>query len=223
MESGSTACHGYMSFFGANRCFASGFTRLFCPIEESVSTDEGLRLSPYVQEANRVEHLTVALTGGRQVDMVLSNRQLAPAERAKVLLLQGHLSVTDVNQHLFIRVEYGWNCKDYSLTVPAGISTTRYRRFDGEDGAIYEGNNVVTLPSCFKVIPNGSALAGAAAREVSSARVADQNQNAESDEDVPLPIDPEILVDTDVVDAPIAQKPGFFARSWNVLQQDNSK
>ncbi|CAF1000633.1 unnamed protein product, partial [Adineta ricciae] len=39
IDSGAPTCHTYMPFLGRNRCFASGFTRIFCPIEESVSTD----------------------------------------------------------------------------------------------------------------------------------------------------------------------------------------
>ncbi|CAF0817157.1 unnamed protein product [Rotaria sordida] len=149
-----SACHTNMSYFGRNKCFATGFTRLFCPIEESISLDDRLQLSSYFNTTNKVERLTIAVTGGRHIDMFLSNDQMTPAEQVKILLLQGHLIVADINTNLPIRVEYGWNCDDFSLVVPAGFSATRYRRFDGENLAIYEGNSIVPLPRCFRVIPN---------------------------------------------------------------------
>jgi hypothetical protein len=143
-----------MPFFGRNRCFATGFTRLFCSVEESISKNDRLQLASFLKTTNRVEHLTLAVTGSHRVDMSLSNDQMKPAEQVKILLIKGHLAVTDVNLNLPIRVEYGWNCDDFSLAVPSGFSASRYRRFDGENLAIYEGDSVITLPLCFRVIPN---------------------------------------------------------------------
>jgi hypothetical protein len=145
-----------MPYFGRNRCFATGFTRFFCPIEENISTDDRLELSPYLPSTNRVEHLTIAVTGDRRVDMSLSNDQMRPAERVKILLLQGDLVITDANQYLPVRVEHGSNCDSFSLVVPSGYSNTRYRFFDGQHLANYKENGLIELPTCFRVIPNSA-------------------------------------------------------------------
>ena len=154
LDSGVSTCHTYMPYFDRNKCLASGFTNLFCPIEENISTEDRLELSPYSKNTNQVAHLTIAVTGGRQVQIAFSNDQIRPAKQVKVLLLQGHLTVTDINQNLSIRVEYGRNCNEFGLTVPAGFSATRYRRFDGDNPNIYEENSLIDLPPCFRVIPN---------------------------------------------------------------------
>lgn len=154
LDSAVSTCHTFMPYFGRNKCLASGFTRLFCPIEEDISTEERLQLSPYLKTSNQVEHLTMAVTGGRLVQIAFSNDQIKPAKQAKILLLQGHLTVTDINQNLPIRVEYGRNCNEFGLVVPAGFSATRYRRFDGDNLNIYEGNSLIDLPPCFRVIRN---------------------------------------------------------------------
>ena len=154
LDSGVSTCHTYMPYFDRNKCLASGFTNLFCPIEENISTEDRLELSPYSKNTNQVDHLTIAVTGGRQVQIAFSNDQIRPAKQVKVLLLQGHLTVTDINQNLSIRVEYGRNCNEFGLTVPAGFSATRYRRFDGDNPNIYEENSLIDLPPCFRVIPN---------------------------------------------------------------------
>ena len=153
LDSGPGTCHSYMPHFGLNRCYATGFTRLFCAIEENIANEDRLQLSPYLKSTNKIEHLTIAVTGGRRVDMALSNEQTRPAEQVKVILLQGHLTVTDINDNLPIRVEYGSDCDEFSLSVPEGFSATRYRRFDGENLVVYEGSSVVKLPLCFRVIP----------------------------------------------------------------------
>ncbi|CAF2345144.1 unnamed protein product [Rotaria sp. Silwood2] len=154
LDSAVATCHTFMPYFGQNKCFATGFTRLFCPIERSISLDDRLQLSPYFKTTNYVERLTIAVTGGRHVQMFLSNDQMTPAQQVKILLLQGHLVVTDINTNLPIRVEYGWNCDDFSLVTSIGFSATRYRRFDGENLAIYERNSIVPLPRCFRVVSN---------------------------------------------------------------------
>ena len=154
LDSGVSTCHTFMPFFGRNKCLASGFTHLFCPIEESVSSEDRLQLSPYLKTTNHVDHLTIAVTGGHHVQIFFSNDQIRPAKRVKVLLLQGHLTVTDTNENLPIRVEYGWDCEEFGLIVPAGLSATRYRRFDRDNRNIYEGNILIDLPPCFRVIPN---------------------------------------------------------------------
>ena len=157
LDSEDAACHHFMPFFGRNPCYATGFTRLFCPIVQNIDKDDVLELSPYLQSNNSVEHLTLAVTGGRLVDVSLSNVQMRPAKQVKILLLQGHLVVTDINLNLHIRVEYGSNCDDFSLAVPAGFSATRYRRFDSETLSVQEGDSFIDLPRCFRLIPNFTA------------------------------------------------------------------
>lgn len=156
LDSGPETCHSYMPHFGINKCLATGFTRLFCAIDENISNDDRLELSLYVKTTNQVEHLTIAVTGGRRINMAIRNEQTRPAEQIKILLLQGHLAVTDINDNLPIRVEYGSDCNEFSLSVPEGFSATRYRRFDGDNLVIYEGSSVVKLPLCFRVIPSGN-------------------------------------------------------------------
>ncbi|CAF3403417.1 unnamed protein product [Rotaria sp. Silwood1] len=154
LDSAVSTCHTFMPYFGQNKCFATGFTRLFCPIEQSILLNDRLQLLSYSKTTNSVERLTIAVTGGRHIHMFLRNDQMTPAQQVKILLLQGHLVVTDINVNLPIRVEYGWNCDDFSLSVPIGSSTTRYRRFDGENSVIYEGKSIVPLPDCFRLVSN---------------------------------------------------------------------
>ncbi|CAF3257993.1 unnamed protein product [Rotaria socialis] len=154
LDSEAAACRTFMSHFGQNKCFATGFTRLFCPIEESILSDDRLELPSYVQMEAYVERLTIAVTGSRQVAMSLSNDQMRPAKQVKILLLRGYLLVTDINIDLPILVEYGSNCDDYGLVVPDGFSTTRYRHFDSENTPISLRNRAIDAPSCFQVIPN---------------------------------------------------------------------
>ncbi|CAM4756573.1 unnamed protein product [Rotaria magnacalcarata] len=154
LDSEAAVCSTFMSHFGRNKCFAQGFTRLFCSIEEGISSDDRLELPSYVQMEAYVERLTIAVTGSRQVAMSLSNDQMRPAKQVKILLLRGHLLVTDINIDLPILVEYGSNCDDYSLVVPEGFSTTRYRRFDSDNSPMSLRNRAIVVPSCFQIIPN---------------------------------------------------------------------
>ncbi|UJR28012.1 hypothetical protein I4U23_009271 [Adineta vaga] len=233
LETGASTCHSYMSFLGRNRCLATGFTRLFCPVEESISTDEILLLSPYVQPTNRVEHLTVAVTGGRHIEMALSNRQLSPAQQVKILLLQGHLAVTDINLNLSIRVEYGWNCNDFSLSVPAGFSATRYRRFDGENLPLYEGNSVVTLPICFRVISNGGQVAAIQNAPLvqsppSGPHPGNPIEEPESIEDLPIISKPDTISNLNVANETtiegeeVEENENFILHYWNIIRSDNN-
>ncbi len=235
LDSGIPTCHTFMPYFGRNKCLATGFTRLFCPIEENISIDDRLQLSPYLKTTNHVEHLTLAVTGGRHVDMSLSNDQTRPAEQIKILLLQGHLTVTDINLNLPIRVEYGWNCDDFSLAVPAGFSATRYRRFDGENFAIYEGNSVITLPSCFRVIP----VLGQLLSPILSNTVIPPIVEHESDEEpvtitnsakpemvidsnITNPANSEILIDLNITNSITEDEQNVTSNFWNILRNKNS-
>jgi hypothetical protein len=213
LDSEIATCHTFMPYFGRNKCLATGFTRLFCPIEESISMNDRLQLSPYLKTTNRVEHLTIAVTGSRRVDISLSNSQMRPAEQVKILLLRGHLVVTDINLDLPIRVEYGWNCNEYGLVVPAGFSATRYRRFDGENLAIYEGNSVITLPTCFKVIPNS--ISSIPASTVPPAEL-------ESDEELPIGSNSKIIIDLNATNTTIDDEQNIITNYWNILRSDNS-
>ncbi|CAF0811669.1 unnamed protein product [Adineta steineri] len=236
LNSDLATCHTFMPYLGRNKCLATGFTRLFCPIEENISMDDTLQLPLYLKTTNRVEHLTVAVTrGGRQIQMSLSNRQMIPAEQVKIILIQGHLAVTDINLNLSIRVEYGWNCDDFSLAVPAGFSATRYRRFDGDNLAVTEGNNVITLPGCFKVIPNLvkvpattiiSALlpSGSASASQSEADV-DTVDEKESDENEIITSDiekPHIQVDSDLKNTTNDREQNVISNYWNYLRNNNN-
>jgi hypothetical protein len=154
LESGEAACHDHKAYIGRNRCYATGFTRLFCPITENIGEGDRLELSPYISSNNVVEHLTLAVTGGHHTDMSLSNAQMQPAKRVKILLLLGHLVVTDINLDMHIRVEYGWDCDEFSLSVPAGFSATRYRRFDGGTFTSPNRDRFIDLPRCFRLISN---------------------------------------------------------------------
>jgi len=206
-----------MPYFGINKCLATGFTRLFCPIEEHVSMDDRLHLSPYLRTTNRVEHLTIAVTGNRQVQMSLSNAQMRPAEQVKILLLQGHLAVTDINLDLPIRVEYGWNCKVYSLAVPAGFSATRYRRFDGENLSVYEGNNVITLPPCFKVIPNANSP------QASSSEIKNVSHvELESNDELINQTNPKIIIDLSSSNTTTDDEQNSVSTFWDKLLMNNS-
>jgi len=153
LDSSDATCHHYKHLFGKNPCFATGFTNLFCPIDINVESDDRLELSVQLSANPHVDHLTLAATGGEYVTMSLSNRQTHPAARVKILVLQGHLVVTDVNRDLQIRVEYGSNCDEFSLVVPDVLTATRYRRFNGEAFVFVDGNRFVDLPRCFKLIP----------------------------------------------------------------------
>lgn len=152
LESDAATCHKSKSNFGINKCFATGFTRLFCSIEQGISQDDRLEISLYSTTTNYVEHLTVAVTGGRQVLMSLSNDQMNPAQQIKILLLQGYLVITDINDRLPIRIEYGWNCDDFNLVVPSGFTTTRFYRFYDENVASHQGSRGIALPPCFRVV-----------------------------------------------------------------------
>ena len=154
LNSEEATCHAFMSSFGKNKCLATGFTRLFCSIEDNISKNDYLKLSPYLKQINYLEHLTVAVTGSHHIYMSLSNNQMKPAKQVKILLLQGHLTVTDINPNLPIRVEYGSNCDDFSLIAPAGLTATRYRRFDDDSSTMHGENNTFLLPPCFRVIPS---------------------------------------------------------------------
>lgn len=221
LDSESTTCHSFMPYFGRNKCYTTGFTRLFCTIEESITKDDHLQLSPYLKTTNRVEHLTLAVTGNRHVEISLNNDQTRPAEQVKILLIKGHLVVTDINLNLPMRVEYGWNCNDFSLTVPAGFSATRYRRFDGENLAIFEGNNVITLPSCFRVIPNP---AQAVTNPGSSTHVAPLIELDSDEEKVILtdPSKPEILIDLNMTNPIVDEEGNATINFWNIFRNKNS-
>ncbi|CAF0899243.1 unnamed protein product [Adineta steineri] len=215
-----------MPYLGRNKCLATGFTRLFCPIEENISMDDTLQLPLYLKTTNRVEHLTVAVTrGGRQIQMSLSNRQMIPAEQVKIILVQGHLVVTDINLHLNIRVEYGWDCEDFSLAVPAGFSATRYRRFDAENVAGSEGNNVITLPSCFRVIPNSVKIP---ATTIISARLPSSSSSTPPSEpdiyaDEELEWDENEAITPDIEKSHIQVDSGLenTTSNWNSLRNNN--
>jgi hypothetical protein len=221
LDSEVSTCHTFMPYFGRNRCLATGFTRLFCPIEEHVSKDDRLQLSPYLKTTNRVEHLTLAVTGGRHVDISFSNDQTRPAEQIKILLLQGHLAVTDINLNLPIRVEYGWNCDDFSLAVPAGFSATRYRRFDGEKFSMYEGNSVITLPSCFRVIP----IAASELSPILSSTLNPPIVELESDEEQAIitnPTKPEIVIDLNITNSTTEEEESAASNFWDIFRNKNS-
>ncbi len=220
LDSAVSTCHTFMPYIGLNKCLATGFTRLFCPIEENISKDDRLQLPPYLKTTNRVEHLTIAVTGGRYIDMSLNNEQTRPAEQIKILLLQGHLTVTDINLNLPIRVEYGWNCADFSLTVPAGFSATRYRRFDGENFVIYEGNSVIKLPSCFRVIPS---LTPIESSTLSSTLSLIESVTDVEPEIITNPAKPEIVIDLNITDTIIENDPTVVAKFGDVFRNKNSK
>ncbi len=235
LDSEVATCHTFMPYFGRNRCFAAGFTRLFCPIEEHISSDDRLELSPYLKVTNRVEHLTLAVTGGRHVVMSLNNDQMRPAEQVKILLLQGHLIVTDINLNLSIRVEYGWNCNDFSLIVQAGFSATRYRRFDGENFAIYEGNSLVTLPSCFRVIPNSSQVVSSIQSntdhvsleksESDKAKIISTNQTRSEiliDLNITNSTKEEMFIDLNITNPTIEDDPNVISNFWDIFHNQNS-
>lgn len=211
-----------MPYFGRNKCFATGFTRLFCSIEEPITKDERLELFPFLKTTNHVEHLTLAVTGGHHVEMSLSNDQTRPAEQVKILLIQGHLVVTDINLNLPMRVEYGWNCNDFSLAVPAGFSATRYRRFDGENLAVYEGNNVITLPSCFRVISVLSPMPSANASSTPDLSLIE----LDSDEDQAEFLDqqkPEIVINLNMTDPVTEEEQSVSSNFWDIFRNRNSK
>jgi len=212
-----------MPYFGLNKCLATGFTRLFCAIEENISKDDRLQLSPYLKTTNHVEHLTVAVTGGHHVYMSLSNEQTRPAEQIKILLLQGHLAVTDINLDLPIRVEYGWDCARFSLAVPAGFSATRYRRFDGENLAIYEGNSVITLPSCFRVIPiPAQPVAPIASNTLPLPVVELKPEEEEESVIITDPTKPEIIIDLNITDPTIEDEQYVKSSFWDIFRNKNS-
>ncbi|CAF1665228.1 unnamed protein product, partial [Adineta ricciae] len=135
-----------------------------------------------------------------------------------------------------IRVEYGWNCKDFSLAVPAGFSATRYRRFDGENLAIFESNSVVTLPSCFKVIPNGAQAAAALLRNTLESTTLPsppapqpvdpaEEYQFDDDDDLPTVVKPEIInglnaANTTIVD--LEDEENFVAHYWNIITSDSN-
>lgn len=222
LDSEVATCHTFMPYFGLNKCLATGFTRLFCPIEESISKDDRLLLSPYLKTTNRVEHLTVAVTGSRHVQMSLNNFQMRPAEQVKILLIRGHLAVTDINLDVPIRVEYGWDCNEYSLAVPAGFSATRYRRFDGENLANYEGNSVITLPTCFKVIPNSAQVISST--PPSSLPVTEPEPEPEPDENIIIESDAKIISDLNETNTIITtnDEQNMISNYWNIFRNDNS-
>jgi len=218
-----------MPYFGRNKCFAAGFTRLFCPIEEYISKNDRLQLSPYLKTTNRVEHLTLAVTGGRHISISLNNDQIKPAEQVKILLLQGHLAVTDINLNLPIRVEYGSNCEDFSLIVPAGFSATRYRRFDGENFSIYEGNSLITLPSCFRVIP--TSIESNAVHpphekwESDKVQIIITNQTRSEiliDLNRTSSIKEEIIIDLNITNPTIEDDPNVISSFWDIFKNKNS-
>jgi hypothetical protein len=221
LDSELSTCHTFMPYFGLNKCLATGFTRLFCPVEEHISMDDHLQLSPYLRTTNRVEHLTLAVTGSRNVAMSLSNRQMRPAEQVKILLIRGHLAVTDINLELPIRVEYGWNCADYSLAVLAGFSATRYRRFDGQNLSIYEGDSVINLPPCFKVIPTANSAQKSLTDIKNTSHV-----EPESDEEpvkVINPVEEKITIDLSLSNTTTEVQQSFISNYWNILRSDYSK
>ena len=209
-----------MPYFGLNKCLATGFTRLFCAIEEHITMDDRLNLSPYLRTTNRVEHLTIATVGNRNVEMSLNNGQMRPADRVKILLLQGHLTVTDINLELHIRVEYGWNCNDYSLVVPAGLSATRYRRFDAENLAVYEGNNIINLPPCFRVIPNSNSAPESLTDTKNTSHV--ETESAEESLTALNQTDPEITIDLSSSNTTTNDEQSFISKYWNMLLNNNS-
>lgn len=150
---------------------------------QSITNEDALRLSAYVPSQKDVEHLTLAVTGGRDVELSLSNAQMRPAEHVKILLLQGHLVVTDVNLDLHIRVEFGWNCDDFSLAVPSGFSATRYRQFDSETLGMKEGDHFIDLPHCFRLIKNFVAKPIPLANNVSDLMDSESSKHAASVEE----------------------------------------
>jgi hypothetical protein len=223
LDSEAATCHTFMPYFGLNKCLATGFTRLFCAIEENISKDDRLQFSPYLKTTNHVEHLTVAVTGGHHVYMSLSNDQTRPAEQIKILLLKGHLAVTDINLNLPIRVEYGWNCAEFSLAVPAGFSATRYRRFDGENLAIYEGNSVITLPSCFRVIPIAAKPVTPIVSNTLPPPVVHLEPEEEEEPVVIIdPTKPEITIDFNITDPAIEDEKNVGSSFWNIFRNKNS-
>ena len=151
LDSPGAACLTFMPFFGRNPCLSTGFDRLFCPITENIESIDSLMISPYISGDNRVEHLTLAVIDNDKVVMQLSNQQLARAEQVKILLTKGHLVYDQINKDRLIRVEYGWSCSMYSLVVPSGVSTTLYRRFDGETALPRDAKGRITLPPCFRL------------------------------------------------------------------------
>ena len=220
VESGAEACQRSTALFGRNRCFATGFTRLFCPIDENIRSDDALDLSSYVASSNRVEHLTVAVTGGRQVTMSLSNNQMRPAEQVKILLLQGHLEITSVNENLNMRVEYGSNCADFSVLVSDIMSVTRYHQFDEEIVMAYGKDDKKLLPACFRVIPSRIPAPQASIVDREPFIVADRSEPIDF-EQYTLELDehPDELPTNLTRDAEASTASAF----WDTLSTDNSR
>jgi hypothetical protein len=220
LDSELATCQTFMPYFGLNKCLATGFTRLFCVIEEHITMDDRLNLSPYLRTTNRVEHLTIATIGNRHVEMSLNNAQMRPAERVKILLLQGHLTVTDINTVLHIRVEYGWNCKDYSIVAPAGMVATKYRRFDAENAEAYEGNSVINLPSCFKVLTNSNSAQESLPDTKNTSHV--ETKLAEESLTPLNQTYPKIISDLSSSNTTTNDEQSFISNYWNMLRSDNS-
>lgn len=235
LDSGVSTCHTFMPYFGRNKCLASGFTHLFCPIEENIFSEDRLQLSPYLKTTNHVDHLTIAVTGGQHIQVVFSNDQIRPAKQVKVLLLQGHLTVTDTNENLPIRVEYGWDCEKFGLIVPAGLSATRYRRFDKDNRNIYEGNILIDLPPCFRVIPTAVGVNSKTQPkdivppvkiESDKARISDTDapkQEIVIDSHVPEVKHQEIVIDSNITETTTELFPKIGFNLRNIFHNENSQ
>lgn len=212
-----------MPYFGLNKCLAAGFTRLFCTIEENISIDDRLRLSPYLKTTNQVEHLTVTVTGGRRVDMAIANDQTRPAEQIKILLLQGHLTVTDINDNLPIRVEYGSDCNEYSLSVPEGFSATRYRRFDGNNLVTYVGSGEVQLPPCFRVLPAAIPVIPSKLSSTIQSPLPELESEVKHEITTAHPSDSEISIEFNITNVLLEDAPDIGNQFWEIFKDKNSK